>query len=166
MILDIVGLKICVPELIWTVINFFLLMYLLKIFLYKPVLKILDERKAKIDESLAECRNAEAELDAANAAVNEELTAENAKAREYLGKAKSEAEMARETLVADAHKEAEALNTTVREKLQSEEKAASSEVEDSMPELVTLLTKKLLGSDAAECSPELLKSCVDGAKGN
>ena len=166
MVLNIVGLEICVPELIWTIINFFLLMFLLKIFLYKPVLKILDERRAKVEEGFAESKMAEADLKETNAAVTEELSAQNAKAREYIGQAKAEAENERDAVVADAHKEAESMNKGVRERIEAEEKAAKCDVEDSMPELVMLLTKKLVGDEGAECSPELIKSCVDETKGN
>ena len=166
MVLNIVGLEICVPELIWTIINFFLLMFLLKQFLYKPVLRILDERKAKVEEGLAEGKKAEAALEETNASLSEELSEQNVKARELVGQARAEAEKERDAVLADAHKEAEALHKGVRERINAEESAAKSEVDDNMPELVMLLTKKLLGNEEAECSPELIKSCVEEAKGN
>ena len=52
MILDIVGLQISVPEFILTIISFFLFMFLLNKFLFKPVLSFMDARKARIDEAL------------------------------------------------------------------------------------------------------------------
>ena len=42
MILDIVGLQISVPEFILTIISFFLFMFLLNKFLFKPVLSFMD----------------------------------------------------------------------------------------------------------------------------
>ena len=36
--------------LVWNVINFLILMYLLKRFLYQPLLEVLDKRSAKIEE--------------------------------------------------------------------------------------------------------------------
>lgn len=166
MVISIVGLEICVPELIWTIINFFLLMFLLKIFLYKPVLRILDERKAKVEEGLAKGKEAEKALEETNAALSEELSEQNSKARELIGKARAEAEKERDAVLADAHREAENLHKNVRERVKTEENEAKTDVEENMPELVMMLTKKLLGSEAAECSPELVKSCVEEAKGN
>ena len=166
MVLNIVGLEICVPELIWTIINFFLLMFLLKLFLYKPILRILDERKAKVSEGFAEGKKAQKALDETNAKLDEELSEQNAKARELIGQARAEAEKERDAVLADAHKEAESLHKGVRERIQAEEDAAKTDVEDNMPDMVMMLTKKLLGSEDAECSPELVKSCVEEAKGN
>lgn len=166
MVLDIVGLKISVPELIWTIVNFFLLMFLLKQFLYKPVLRILDERKAKVEEGLAEGKKAEAALEETNATLSEELSEQNSRARELIGQARAEAEKERDAVLSEAHKEAESLHKGVRERIQAEEDAAKTDVEDNMSELVTMLTKKLLGSEDVECSPELVKSCVDELNGN
>ena len=166
MILDIVGLKLCVPELIWTIINFFLLMFLLKIFLYKPVLRIMDERKAKVEAGLAEGKEAEKALEETNAALSEELSEQNSRARELIGQARAEAEKERDAVLADAHKEAESLHKGVRERIEAEETAAKTDIEDNMPDMVMMLTKKLLGSEEAECSAELVKSCVEEAKEN
>lgn len=63
MILDIVGLQISVPEFILTIISFFLFMFLLNKFLFKPVLSFMDARKARIDEGLAEGKKAETALE-------------------------------------------------------------------------------------------------------
>ena len=45
-------ISINVSELIWTVINFFLLMFLLNRFLYKPVITFMENRQARIDAGL------------------------------------------------------------------------------------------------------------------
>lgn len=166
MVISIVGLDFCVPELIWTIITFFVLMFLLKKFLYKPVLKILDERKAKVEAGLSEGKMAEAAFKETNAALNEELIEQNAKARELFEHARSEAEREKEAAVSAAHKKAETLRNELREQISAEENAAKSEVEDNMSELVMLLTNKLLDTGNAECSPELIKSCVEKSKDN
>jgi F0F1-type ATP synthase membrane subunit b/b' len=45
---------------ILTVISFFLLYFLLNTFLFKPLLKFMDERKARIDAGLEEGKKGEA----------------------------------------------------------------------------------------------------------
>ena len=47
-------ISINISELIWTVINFFLLLFLLNRFLYKPVISFMEERQARIDAKLRE----------------------------------------------------------------------------------------------------------------
>ena len=46
-------LSINISELIWTIINFFLLYFLLKHFLYDPVVRFLDAREARVNEAQA-----------------------------------------------------------------------------------------------------------------
>lgn len=78
------------------IINFVLLLGLLSYFLYKPLLRFLDEREAKIAKGIE---------DAAAAAA-----------------AKADADKEKQSIVAAAHKEAEDIN--VRAKTHADEKAA------------------------------------------
>ena len=83
--------QIFISELIWTVINFFLLLFLLKRFLFTPVLRFMEARKARIDAKIEEERNAEAKL----AENTERLQAEKTKSRE---EAKEDTRMAVDAL--------------------------------------------------------------------
>lgn len=49
-------LSINISELIWTVVCFFLLYFLLKRFLYDPIINFMDDRRARIDAKLAQER--------------------------------------------------------------------------------------------------------------
>ena len=62
-------------ELFWTVINFFLLYFILKKLLYKPLVRFMDERKARIDSALA------AEKEARELFEGEQAQFEDEKAR-------------------------------------------------------------------------------------
>lgn len=164
MVLDIVGLLICVPEFIWTIINFFLLMFLLKKFLYTPIMKVLDERKADIESGLEEGRAAEKALEASNENLKAELTQSGAEAREMINEAKSKADKAKSAVVGAAHAEAANIHKDVRARVADEETEARKAVEADMPELVALLAKQLLLSDEAAENPELIRNCVADAK--
>lgn len=161
--LNIVGLIINVPEFIWTIINFFLLLFLLKKILYDPVLKHMDERSARIEEGLREGREAEAELAESDRELARELAESGKLAREQVSEARNEAEKQRAETLEKAHAEAGAIQTGVREKIENEESDARKAVEDNMPELVALLTNRLLGCNAADADSELVKECI-GAK--
>ena len=63
-------LSINISELIWTVINFFLLYFLLKRFLYRPILRVIDARRERLDAALGEEKAARDEADG-NAALAE-----------------------------------------------------------------------------------------------
>lgn len=150
MVLDIVGLQISVPEFILTIISFFLFMFLLNKFLFKPVLSFMDARKARIDAGLAEGKKARAELEDNKAKLAEELAQTGAQARGIINSARSEAEKAKSEVLASAHAEAEALHKNVRERVKQEETAAVSEIDESLTELVAVLSDRLVGGKAKE----------------
>ena len=50
-------LSINFSELIWTIINFFLLYFLLKRFLYDPITRFMDARRERLDEALEKERS-------------------------------------------------------------------------------------------------------------
>ena len=129
MILDIVGLQISVPEFILTIISFFLFMFLLNKFLFKPVLSFMDARKARIDEGLAEGKKAEAALEENKAQLAQELAQTGADARGVINAARSDAEKAKGEVLNAAHAEAEQLHKNVRERVKTEEKAAVGEID-------------------------------------
>ncbi len=53
-------ISINISDLIWTIINFLLFCFLLNHFLFKPVLRFMDDRQARVDAKLSEKREAEA----------------------------------------------------------------------------------------------------------
>lgn len=164
MVLDIVGLLISVPEFIWTIINFFLLMFLLKKFLYDPILKVMDERKAQIEADFEVGRTAEKALAENSENLKTELAKSGAEAREMISEARGVAEKAKGEVVNAAHAEAAGIHKDVRQRVAAEEVEARKTVEDSMPELVALLSQQLLHSEEASEDAELINNCINTAK--
>ena len=64
-------LSINVSELIWTIVNFFLLYFLLKRFLYTPVVRFLDARQARLDEAMKEEAEARAAVEESEQRIEE-----------------------------------------------------------------------------------------------
>lgn len=162
MVLNIVGLEVSVPEFIWTVINFFVLLFLLKRFLYDPVLKFMEERSSRIEAGLNEGKRAEKALAENEAKLAEQLSESGNAARELVGDARSDAEKEKAKLLGGAHAEAEALHKQIRDRISSEETETRAALDADMPELVGLLAEKLLGKGAVDA--EVIGSCVRDAE--
>jgi len=62
------------------VVNFAVLLFILKRFLYKPILKVLEERKKRIEESLKNAEEIEKRL-VETAELEEEILAKSARPR-------------------------------------------------------------------------------------
>lgn len=67
------ALGLNLPQLIAQIANFFVLLVILRLTLYKPILKMLDERKQKIAEGLNAAEIARAEAAAAQANIQDQL---------------------------------------------------------------------------------------------
>ena len=140
-------LSINISELIWTIINFFLLYFVLRRFLFDPVGKLLDERQAKIDAG----KTAQQEAQKAVQANRERLAEEKAASREEAAHLIAAAETEGEQLRADALREAKSrAKDALREgKAQldvqnTQEEALLAEKSD---ELTALLTARILDSE-------------------
>ena len=147
MVLNIVGLQISVPEFIWTIINFFLLMFLLKKFLYDPILKFMDKRQADIDAGIAEGKQAEIALSENNEQLSAEIAQSGAEARELISEARGEAEKIKSETINEAHAKAADIHNEVCGRINDEETSERAAIDECMPELVDVLTKRLLHSN-------------------
>ena len=67
------ALGLNLPQLIAQIANFFVLLVILRLTLYKPILRMLDERKQKIAEGLNAAEIARAEATAAQANILDQL---------------------------------------------------------------------------------------------
>ena len=133
-------ISINISELIWTVINFFLLLFLLKHFLYTPILRFMEERQARIDAGTEAERQAQAAREENARQLAEQKADARREAREILDKAAAgDAERAA-AAYARAREDAAALQETGETRLQEELKAHG-------PELAALLAAHLLGQE-------------------
>jgi len=116
--------------------NFALLLVLLRIFLYRPVLKIMDEREALATSVLDEARTLRAEADAERAALAAERDAavgERAARRETLG---VELEQLRRERVDAVTREAAALRAATAEALEQEVDRTTDRLRTGLSSLV------------------------------
>lgn len=160
--IDLVGLPISVSELLWTIVSFFLFLFLLKRFLYEPILSVMDARNAKVSEGMAEGKAAERELAENRERLSAELTAAGGEARAVIANAKAGAEKEKSARLASSHIEASRVHKDVRERISAEEKAEQAELGAELPELVALLAGRLTGEEL-DAGSELIRDCIESS---
>ena len=127
------------------VVNFFVLLLILKRFLYKPILKVLEERKVKIEESL---KNAEA--------IEKKLQETEVEAEKILAKALNEGQkiideskQAAAQIVADSQRgAAEIINKAqiqAKEVSLAEKVKIQQEIREDLGDIVLLVFEKIMG---------------------
>lgn len=138
-------MKLDLSEMIWTIINFLLLMFLLKIFLYTPLLKFMDTQKARIDEGIAEGEKAGQAKEENAKQLAENLQKSSIEARRILSESRAADERTKAVILNKANESAASMRSSANRRIAEEEEAARKDVGKSLPELVSVLTFHLLG---------------------
>lgn len=137
-------LSINFSELFWGIFNFFLLLFLLDRFLYKPLIKFMDDRKARIDAGLEEEKKALEEEKANNDGIAAMLEEKRGEAKELIEKAGAEDKASHSQAISEARSEAEQTVRAARESAAKGEKQAEEHIRQQSQELARLLADKLL----------------------
>lgn len=137
-------MTINISEVIWTIVCFFALLFVLKKFLFTPLITFMDDRKARIEAGLAEAREAEQKKEENAAALQQSWQQRNNEAKQLLAEGKGADEKKRVCAVSAAKEDAAAAIKEARTHIEEESAAAREEVAKNMSELVTALTSQLL----------------------
>ncbi len=117
-------------------INFVILLALLGKFLYKPVLKMLDERAQKIRESMEQAETIRRDYEQAKATVQSQIEKGRQEAQAIIAQAVQKGEALKEEAKTEASSQAKAIVEKARLQLEAERDRM---VEDLRKEFVSLL---------------------------
>ncbi len=143
------------------ILNFLVLVWLLKKFLYKPVLKAIEHREEKIRSQLqeADAKMERAEEEKKAFRQKNEDFAETADAR--LDEMNEEVSRSRKKLLEEARAEAAALRMKLIESVREEKEARSREISQRMQEEIFAISRKVLRDLAsADLEREVVRTFV------
>lgn len=132
------------PSLIAFLINFFLLLGLLTFFLYKPVTRMLDERSAKIKESLQEAERIKLESVQAEEAVKVQIESGRKEGQAIVAQASQIAERVKEEARAGAKEEANALIAKARTEIERERAESFDQLRQEFVDLAISAAEKVI----------------------
>jgi len=135
------------------VVNFLILVWLLKRFLYKPILNAIDAREKRVAAVLAEADTKKAEAETERNEFQHKNEKFDRQRGELLNKAKDEAEAERQRLFDEARKDSDALRAKRQEGLKREQESLNEEITRRAREEVFAIARKAL-TDLAETSLE------------
>lgn len=143
------------------IINFLVLVILLRIFAYKPVVRILAERRAKIASSIESAENDEAQAKALVEEYKKQLAQARIQAQEIVAKAEKQAQESKDVQIQAVKKEIEELRRNAqadiaRERDKAMEQMRAEVVKLSM-EAASLIIAKNMDKDTNE---ELVKDFI------
>jgi len=133
------------PDLISNIISFCIVAALLYFFAYKRVLAILEERRQRITEGLANAEKSKAELQRTEAARLEVLNTANAQANKLIEEARAAANRVREEETQKAIAAAEQIITKAREAAAAERAKMLTDLKREVGRLVVNTTATVTG---------------------
>lgn len=137
-------LSINISELVLTIISFFILMYLLNRFLYTPVLKFMNERRARLDASLAGEQEAQSALDALAEDIGARKAAQRDVSRQMLDAQRREDAKAQSELAKTLHAESVAARRAAKARVDALAGEVQQQLDAQQQELAHTLADRLL----------------------
>lgn len=138
------------------IINFVILLFLLKRFLYKPILKVLDERKKRIETSLKQAEEIQKKFVEANIEQEKILDTAKLQASRIIENAKEGAKILSEQLQEETNKEIESTLERAKSALQLEKQKMISEAKGKIVDIVVLVTEKVTAKTLQKAEKEKL----------
>ena len=132
-------------ELIAQVINFLILLFLLRIFLWKKVLNLLDARKAKIHAELKGIEDTKLELEGLKSKYETQLDYIEEEAKERIRRAVEEAKSITDGMKKEAQEESQKIVEAARQEVKYEIVKAKEEIKDQIIDLTIKSTQHLIG---------------------
>ena len=133
-----------VPEIVWSVISFTLLMVVLAKYAYPPVKGMLESRTAKIQGDLDGAERARVEADRILAEYREQLVEARREATRIIEEARKTAEVLRRDLLAKAEEESAGLRARNEEALRFERERVSLELRSEMAQLAFDIAERVI----------------------
>ncbi len=114
------SLGINLPLLVVFIVNFIVLLVMLRLFLYKPVVKVLDERAKRAREAIELAEATKKEYDQAKGEVQKQIEKGRQEAQAIISQAMQVAERLKEESRQDATKQAQVIVDRARSELEAE----------------------------------------------
>lgn len=138
------SLGINLPLLVVFVINFIILVVLLRLFLYKPVLKMLDERAKRIQEGMELAEATQKEYEQAKNEVQKQIEKGRQEAQALIAQALQTGERLKEESREEAVKQAQSILDRTRAELESEREKIIEGLRKEFVEIAILAAEKVI----------------------
>ncbi|MCF7820137.1 MAG: F0F1 ATP synthase subunit B [Candidatus Pacebacteria bacterium] len=155
------NLKILLAQLV----NFAVLFFVLWKFAYKPIFKMLEERRNKIAKGVKDADKAEDKLKEAKVKEQELINAAKKEALQIIEEARERAEAKKQSVIDKTKEEIGQIINAEKEKIQQEKADTLKSIKADVSELVILAVEKVLQEKLAGAKDEeLVAKAIKGLK--
>ncbi len=144
------ALGINLGYLISQIVNFTLLAVLLYFVAYKPILRMLDERSARIQKGLQDAEEASRRAAEMEQVYEQRMGEARREGQEIIAQATQMSEKARQDILEQAREEARAQIERAREEISREREQAMTELRQQVADLSLMISEKVLAETLDE----------------
>lgn len=149
-------MELSLPQIIAAIVNFFVLLVILKVFLYKPVFGMLEARKEEIDQNLSEAERARQEAEELKEKYEVELKEANTKAQAIINEATELGEKNRAGLIAEARTEILRLNERAKADIARETEQAALRLRADVANIAIDAAESVLRREVSQAEHQAL----------
>lgn len=146
--LDVISINIW--NILASLANLVILFLLVKRFLFKPVLRMIDARQAMIDGKISDAEQALATAEESRAAWEERLSSAKEEADGIIKEATERAKLRADAIISEADEKALSLVRRAEEQIQLEKDKAESEIKHEIVDVSVALAEKMLSRKLSE----------------
>jgi F-type H+-transporting ATPase subunit b len=141
-------------------VNFLLLLVLLRQFAYKPLLKVLKERRAKIEEGLAKAKEAEQRLLEVDDIAKDKMKATEKEAMAMLRATEEKSKKTEAAMLEEARKKEAAMLASAELAAKAKEEAAMAQLRKDAATIVKQAIVRTVEMDPKSVDEALVKKAV------
>ena len=139
------ALGIQTSQLIMQAINFAILLAVLTKVLYGPILKMIKDRQAKIDEGLRLSETMQTEREKLELLKENKIDEGRAEAKQIIAEAREAAKAQKDTILAEARMEAQAEKEKAMKEVEARQTQLESDLRIQAVELAAMMAEKAIG---------------------
>lgn len=130
--------------IVFTLINTVIIFILFRIFLFKPVCRILDKRKEMAAAEIAEAQRAKEAAEKTEQEYLERLANAKAEAAEIMKQANARAQKREEEIVNEANQKAAEIKAKAEESIERDKQRALNEIKNEISDIVIMAASKVV----------------------
>ena len=130
--------------LLWEVINFFVLLWLLKRYLYTPLTDVLDKRKNKIESDLQEAKDKKKEAQQLKEKYENQLSEARSEAQEIVEDAEERAKEKANKIIEEAREDAQRIKERNEAEIKQAKEEAVAELKEEVSSISLMAASKFL----------------------
>lgn len=140
-------LDVNIWNFIWAAVNILLLFILLRIFLFKPINKLMDDRTASVQKDIDDAKKVKEEAEELKKQYETSVNEAKEKANLIIMKAHEEAEAEKAEIIRKSHEEAAEIVNAADKTIENERKRVLQQAQSQIADLAIEAASKVVGAN-------------------